>query len=361
MLSEAFSEGKNGIVINYRTDGKLFNLRRLKSKSKVEKETVQDMLFADDCALCTSSESDMQSAMDNFSSACSAFGLTISTKKTEVLYQPADKEDLNEPTITVNNELLKSVETFTYLGSTLSKDARIDAEVDKRIAKASTAFGRLRSNVWERKGLTLKTKLKVYKAVVLPSLLYSCEAWTVYQQHARKLNRFHLNALRRILNIRWQDRIPDTDVLDTADMPSVHTILKKNQLRWAGHVVRMNDYRLPKQMFYSELSTGRRSAGGQYKRYKDTLKASLKSFNIPTDTWEAAAGDRTEWRGLVRKGATHYEHERTLTAQNKRRIRKERMNSCVPPTATDHICPTCGRAFLARIGLTSHQRVHKPK
>ena len=104
-----------------------------------------------------------------------------------------------EPSITVKGETLKVVESFAYLGSILSRSVRIDNEVDARITKASTAFGRLRKKVWERNGLTTRTKLKVYKAVVLPSLVYSCEAWTVYSSYANKLNRFHLDSLRKIL------------------------------------------------------------------------------------------------------------------------------------------------------------------
>ena len=55
----------------------------------------------------------------------------------------------------------------------------------------------------------------------MPTLLYGCETWTVYQRHARTLNRFHLNCLRKILRIRWQDKIPDTDVLSRSNMMSI--------------------------------------------------------------------------------------------------------------------------------------------
>ena len=99
------------------------------------------------------------------------------------------------------------------LGSTLSRAVHIGDEVTARTAKASAAFGRLRTNVWERNGFRLDTKLKVYKAVVLPTLLYTCETWTVYQRHAKKLNHFNLSCLRKILKIRWQDKILDTEVL----------------------------------------------------------------------------------------------------------------------------------------------------
>ena len=83
--------------------------------------------------------------------------------------------------------------------------------------------------------------MKVYRAKLLPTLLYACETWTVYQRHAKKLNHFHTTCLRKLLNIKWQDRIPDTEVLAQADLPSIYTILMQSQLRWAGHVARMPD------------------------------------------------------------------------------------------------------------------------
>ena len=165
MLSEAFRDDDDGITIRYRTDGKLLNLRRLQAKSKVKETTVRDLLFADDCALNASSEPEMQQSMNKFSSACDSFGLTISTKKTEVMFQPAPRNAYTEPSITVKGVTLKVVESFAYLGSILSRSVRIDNEVDARIAKASTAFGRLRKKVWESNGLTTRTNLKVYKAV----------------------------------------------------------------------------------------------------------------------------------------------------------------------------------------------------
>ena len=361
MLAEAFRDNSDGIPIRFRTDGKLFNLRRLHAKSKVKMDCVRDLLFADDCALNASYEPEMQQSMDKFSSACDAFGLTISTKKTEVMYQPAPSKEYTESTITVNGEALKTVDKFTYLGSTLSRNVRINDEAVLRIAKASAAFGNLREKVWEREGLSIQTKLKVYKAVILPSLLYSCETWTVYSRHSKSLNSFHLKCLRKILKIRWQDKVPDTEVLHRADTTSIHTLISKNQLRWSGHVVRMDDNRLPKRIFYGELATGKRTTGGQYKRYKDTLKASLKNFNIDPDTWENLASIRTTWRSEIRRGATQYENTRIKKAEDKRAERKNRLHTeSSIPDSTDFVCQTCQRHFRARIGLISHTRTHQP-
>ena len=109
--------------------------------------------------------------------------------------------------------------------------------------------------------------------------------------HAKRLNHFHTNCLRKLLKIKWQVRIPETEVLKRAGMQSVHTLLKLAQLRWTGHVTRMPDEHLPKKILYGELQIGKCSHGGQKKRYKDTLKASLKDFNIPTESWEQIARD----------------------------------------------------------------------
>ena len=62
----------------------------------------------------------------------------------------------------------------------------IDDEVTAKTAKASVAFDRLRKNVLERNGISLGTKLKVRKALVLQTLLYACKTWTIYQPHVPK-------------------------------------------------------------------------------------------------------------------------------------------------------------------------------
>jgi hypothetical protein len=307
MLTDAFRDGNTGIDIKYRIDGKLFNLRRLQAKSKVKTYNINELLFADDCALSAGTEADLQNSTNKFSAACSNFGLMINTEKTEVMYQPAPGNSYKEPIILVNGAKLKAVNRFTYLGSTLSQKVTIDDEMNTRICLASGTFGRLHANVWHRSGINIQTKLDVYRAAVLPVLLYASETWTVYVRHVKKLNHFHTVCLRKLLGIKWQDMIPDTVVLDRAGIPSINTLLMKSQLRWAGHIVRMPDHRMPKIIFYSEMLYGKRSRGGQKRRFKDTPKSSLKSFDIKTDSWEFEAQERASWRSCIFNGAVSCE------------------------------------------------------
>ena len=75
-------------------------------------------------------------------------------------------------------------------------------------------------------------------------------------------------------------------------MESVEAMLVKSQLRWAGHVVRMPDDRLPKAVFYGELTSGKRKRGGQKLHYKDVLKRHLKAADVDVDTLESDAKNR---------------------------------------------------------------------
>ena len=143
-------------------------------------------------------------------------------------------------------------------------------------------------------------------------------------------------------------------------MQSVHTLLKLVQLRWAGHVTRMPEERLPKKILYGELEMSKRSRGGQKKRYKDTLKASLKDFNIPTVSWEQIAQDRAKRRGLIRRGASEYEAKRISEAEQKRAQHKARAKASPTELSSSDLCGfICNRQFRARIGLISHLRTQK--
>ena len=78
---------------------------------------------------------DMHCSVDKFATACTNVALTISTKKNEVLNQPAPGKPYVEPNITVNGQRLNAVNRLTYLGSTT-----IDDEVNVRIAKPSAYY-----------------------------------------------------------------------------------------------------------------------------------------------------------------------------------------------------------------------------
>ena len=226
---------------------------------------IRDMLFADDAAVATHTQEELQSLMDCFSQACKDFGLTISLKRTNVLGQDTEAP----PVITIDNyehnavchfTYLGSTITdnlsmehnavchFTYLGSTITDNLSLDAEIDKRIGKVASTLARLR--------LSVKTKMAVYNACVISTLLYGSETWTTDAEQDRRLNTFHPRSIRRILGISWQDKVANADVLSHAGITSLYTLLGQRRLLWLGYVRRMEDGRIPKDILYDQLALG---------------------------------------------------------------------------------------------------------
>ena len=355
MLLSAFKESDPGIQITYRTDKGIFNTQRLKAKTKVTSALVRDLLYADDCAIVAHSEEDLQQLTTSLSEATKRFGLTISIKKTEVLFQPAKTSSSSLPNIQIDGKVLNNVDSFTYLGSTLSSTTSLDKEISSRISKANASFGRLHKRVWKERGLRVDTKCAVYRAVVLTALLYGCESWTLYSRHVKLLEQFHQRCLRQILNIKWFNRVSNVNVLEKAMLPSIEATLIQSQLRWSGHLTRMQDSRLPKQLFYCDLAEGHRGRGRPKLRYKDTLKQSLQKCNIGTDVWEEKTVDRSEWRQTVYSGTKLYESERRKKQLDIRAAAKHRAQT-VKRTI---LCPVCSHLCASDFGLRSHMRVHK--
>ena len=155
------------------------------------------------------------------------------------------------------------------------------------------------------------------------------ETWTTYARQEKRLNSFHLRSIRRILGISWQDRVSNTEVLSRANLPSMFTLLRQRRLRWLGHVNRMEDGRIPKDILYGELASGRRSKGRAQLCYKDVRKRDMKALGINTDSWEELAADRMMWRSTLNQHLKTGERK-LLNAKTSRR------NSNRPETA--HKC-----------------------
>ena len=113
--------------------------------------------------------------------------------------------------------------------------------------------------MWKNPQLYIKTK--VYNVGVLSTLLYGSEYWTTYAAQERILNFFHMCALRKLFGISWMNTTPNTVVLSRCGLPTLFKILCQRRLRWMGHIRRMKDGWIPKDIMYKELITGKRNLG----------------------------------------------------------------------------------------------------
>ena len=121
-------------------------------------------------------------------------------KTTEVLYQPNYTRN-READIMVDGNKLNSVLEFTYPGSTISSNGCIDDEIQRRMAKALSA-----DYTRDSGRTTMRVKGKIYRAIVLSTLLYAAKAWTLYRRQVKKLHAFMMRHLRSIIYGRSSDQ-----------------------------------------------------------------------------------------------------------------------------------------------------------
>ena len=139
---------------------------------------------------------------------------------------------------------------------------------------------RLNKRVFGNQNHTIHTKIVVYNAVVISTILYGCETWVPYRRHIRQLESFHIRRLQLILGLRWWHKVAHSEIRSRAGIPTIESMLLHRQIRWLGHVIRMPHSRLTHCVLHGQLRLGCRSVGGQKKRFKDHIKSILKKCNI---------------------------------------------------------------------------------
>ena len=138
---------------------------------------------------------------------------------------------------------------------------------------------------------------------------------------------------------------------------SIEAMIIFNLMRLAGHIVRMEDNGLLKQLFYGELRTGERPQHKPRKRFKDNLKENLKALCINTQDWEKLALNRAQRKNSIKEGCSIFEDKRIKYAQIKRDLRKR----CHPDLPADKQPWKCGMrdwVLLSKAGYVNYLKVH---
>ena len=109
------------------------------------------------------------------------------------------------------------VEEFEYLGSTVASDCGLDKEVSARIRKASSSFRSLSRVLWYQKKIKTETKMRMFKAAIIPTLMYGSEAWAPLAHQVKGLQCIVMWFLIIILgsSVRQQKRNTGSELRQT--------------------------------------------------------------------------------------------------------------------------------------------------
>ena len=195
------------------------------------------------------------------------------------------------------------MEEFKYLGTTLTNQNSIPEEIKSRL-KSGIACYYLVQNFLSSRLLSKNLKIKIYRTIILPVVLYGCETWSLKLREERKLRVFENMVLRRIFGPRrgevtgdWR-RLHNEELNYLYSSPNILRVIKSRRMRWAGHVARMGEERGAYRVLVGKQE-GKRPLGRPRRRWVDNIRMDLQEVGCGYVDWIGLAQDRDRWRTLV--------------------------------------------------------------
>ena len=269
-----------------------------------ENVSIAHLEYADDLALLEETTHSLQVIVDEVKNRSEMIGLNLNPRKCKVLASRPLQQDVN-----ISGVPMEVVDSFPYLGSRITTSGDSTCEITARIGKAGGAFKRLDRKVWRNHSLSLDTKLRVYEAVVLSTLLYGLETVPLKVKDTVRLEGFECSCLRRLLGISLLDLVSNKTVLKMAGYEkTIGEKIRFFRLKWLGHVARMPLGRMPREtLFARPPKEWRRRPGGQRlswrKCVENDTREMLTVYRNARMSWENSildlAADRVQWRSMI--------------------------------------------------------------
>ncbi|KAJ4446810.1 hypothetical protein ANN_13508 [Periplaneta americana] len=207
-------------------------------------------------------------------------------------------------TIKVGDLSFEEVEKFKYLGATVTNVNDTQEEIKRRINMGNASYY-LVEKLLSSSLLSENLKVRIYKTVILPVVLYGCEAWTLTLREEQRLRVFENKVLRKIFGAKRDEVIGEWRKLHNAELhvlypsPDIIRNIKSRRLRWAGHVARMGESRNAYRVLVGRPE-GKRPLGRPRRRWEDNIKVDLREVGYDGRDWINLAQDRDQWRTYVR-------------------------------------------------------------
>ncbi|KAJ4433756.1 hypothetical protein ANN_16068 [Periplaneta americana] len=236
--------------------------------------------------------------------ASKEIGLEVNPEKTKYMIMSRDQNIVRNGNIKIGNLSFEEVEKFKYLGATVTNINDTREEIKHRINMGNACYYSV-EKLLSSSLLSKNLKVRIYKTVILPVVLYSCETWTLTLRKEHRLRVFENKVLRKIFGAKrdevtgeWR-KLHNTELHALHSSPDIIRIIKSRRLRWAGHVARMGVSRNAYRVLVGRPE-GKRPLGRPRRRWEDNNKMDLREVRYDDRDWINLAQDRDQWRAYVR-------------------------------------------------------------
>ncbi|KAJ4442305.1 hypothetical protein ANN_12173 [Periplaneta americana] len=227
--------------------------------------------------------------------ASRAIGLEVNPEKTKYMIMSRDENIVRNGNIKIGDLSSEEVEKLKYLGGTVTNINDTLEEIKRKINMGNACYYSVKK-LLSSTLLSKNVKVRIYKTVILPVVLYGCETWTLTLREEQRLRLFENKVLRKIFGAKrnevtgeWR-KLHNTELHALYSSPDIIRNINSRRLRWAGHVARMGESRNTYRVLVGRLEL-KRSLGRPRRRelhrnglFRVTPLSELNPF--PTDSKE---------------------------------------------------------------------------
>ena len=234
---------------------------------KLEESNVQFLLFVDDLILVAEREEDVENNLNILDEVMAKWSMKVNWGKTKALVVKRGGGSCN---VSVKGEMVEEVKVMKYLGALFNEEGTCEDEIESRIGATGRTIGALRQEVVDRRELSKTTKLRVYNAIVNPTLLYGSETWTLQKRHMKKLQAVEMRYLRKVEGVTRMDKVRSDDIRMRLRQEDVVATVHRKKKQWLRKMEEMPEERLVKTVYMEEMP-GKRPRVRPRKRWEDDL------------------------------------------------------------------------------------------
>ena len=202
--------------------------------------------------------------------------MKISIGKTETMKVSRNPGPLR---IHINNNSLRQVQEFKYLGSTFTEDGRLNREIETRVQKANNVSYQL-APLLKHPNIPMTTKLQMINTIFIPTLTYQCQTWTMNKTLEQRITTCEMRCLRRAVNKTRRDKIRNSVIREMVGTTDVMHHIEHQRIKWFGHLMRLPTQH-PAQRAYIMKFNGNKARGRPRKTWSDGVKETLTAHGIP--------------------------------------------------------------------------------
>jgi hypothetical protein len=261
------------------------------------------LAYADDANLLGDNIDTINKNTQTLIDANKEFDLEVNVEKTKYMLVSRDQNAGQTREIKLGNRSFETVSQFNYLGTTVTNQNLIQEEIKRRLNSFNACYHSVQ-NLLSSCLLSKNVKVRIYKTIILPVVLYGCETCSLTVREEHKLRLFEKRVLRRLFGPKrdgvtggWR-KLYNEELYNLYSSPSIIRIIKLRRMWWTGHVARMGEKRNVYRLLVRKPE-GKKPLGRPRRRWMDNIKMNHLEIGVNVVEWIGLAQDRYSWRALV--------------------------------------------------------------